>query len=281
MGTGTRKKKKKTGLIVLLIVSLSIMGNLIFVSFTKKVATKFAEEIVAYTQSDEFERELNSKPGSDTEAVIDYPDSEFAGCFFYDSLNEEDRKIYEIYYDLVKHKDEADYERVITLDIDSYEDRLDEIELIYYAMLEDHPEYFFLEDDAESDYSIQYSTLGRTALVYLSLNSGDHSVENIQTEKFNAAVNAFFSDIDLTRSQLEIELQIHDKLNALVAYDHEAVENIEEANLAHTAYGALVENSKGEPNMAVCDGYARAYYKLLKKAGIYSTIVFGEADDSS
>lgn len=279
MGTGRRKKK--TGLVVLLIVSLSIMAILIVASAAKKFAIKVAEEFDSYTQSDEFEKALNSKPGSDTDAAIDYPDSEFEGCFFYDSLNEEDREVYEIYYDLVKHKDEADYERIITLDADSYEDRLEEIELIYYAMLEDHPEYFFLEDDAESCYNIQYSTLGKTALVYLSLNSGDSSIENIQTEKFNAAVDSFFSDIDLTRSQLEIELQIHDKLNALVTYDHDAVENIEEANLAHTAYGALVENSEGEPNMAVCDGYARAYYYLLKKAGIYSTIVFGEADDSS
>ena len=123
MGTGRRKKK--TGLVVLLIGSLSIMSILIVASAAKKFAIKVAEEFDSYTQSDEFEKALNSKPGNDTDAAIDYPDSEFEGCFFYDSLNEEDREVYEIYYDLVKHKDEADYERIITLDADSYEDRLD------------------------------------------------------------------------------------------------------------------------------------------------------------
>ena len=105
--------------------------------------------------------------------------------------------------------------------------------------------------------------------------------ENAQIAKFNQAADTFMSSIDLTKSDLEIELEIHDKLNALVTYDHDAVENIEEGNLAHTAYGALVSNTNGEANMAVCDGYARAFYYLLKRAGITSTVVFGQADDSS
>ena len=49
-------------------------------------------------------------------------------------------------------------------------------------------------------------------------------------------------------------------------------------DLAHTAYGALVEDSRGLRRKAVCDGYAYAFQYLLSKAGIQSAVIVGKAD---
>ena len=62
-------------------------------------------------------------------------------------------------------------------------------------------------------------------------------------------------------------------------YDKEAAAT-QDKDLAHTAYGALVANSRGEENCAVCDGYSYAYEYLLQKAGIRSTIVAGRAGET-
>ncbi len=51
-------------------------------------------------------------------------------------------------------------------------------------------------------------------------------------------------------------------------------------DLGHTAYGALVENSRGDANTAVCDGYTYAYAYLLQKAGIRCLVITGKAGNS-
>ena len=97
--------------------------------------------------------------------------------------------------------------------------------------------------------------------------------------KFDSAVNSFMRGIDKTKSDAEIELQIHDKLNDMVTYDKELIEiGLEGPDLAHTAYGALVDNGRGTRHRAVCDGYAQAFQYLLGKAGICAAQVTGDAD---
>lgn len=70
-------------------------------------------------------------------------------------------------------------------------------------------------------------------------------------------------------SDIKKVLAIHDYLIKHVTYK-ESFSSI--SYVSHTAYGAIIENE------AVCEGIAYGFSYLLKKAGIKSTVVDGEAD---
>ena len=89
--------------------------------------------------------------------------------------------------------------------------------------------------------------------------------------------NTWVDSLDLSRIALP-RLKSH-RLIDLVTYDKDAAEVLDK-DLAHTAYGALVENTSGYSNTAVCDGYSYAYEFLLQKAGIRSAIVAGRAGET-
>lgn len=150
----------------------------------------------------------------------------------------------------------------------------------YNALLFDHPELFWL---SVSSSSFRYSYRR------LIMNEGGYSVsiqlsdsfpdKDEQMKALDSAAEEFLADIDLADSAPNVALAIHDKLIDLVSYDKEAASSLDK-DLAHTAYGALVANSRGDANSAVCDGYSYAYEYLLQKAGIRSTIIAGRAGDT-
>ena len=149
----------------------------------------------------------------------------------------------------------------------------------YNALLFDHPELFWL---AVRDSSFQYSYRRRLldeGAYYISFQLTESFPErDDQMQELESAADAFLSEIDLDMDSPHVALQIHDKLIDLVSYDKEAASSSDK-DLAHTAYGALVANSRGEENRAVCDGYSYAYEYLLQKAGIRSTVIAGRAGD--
>ena len=101
--------------------------------------------------------------------------------------------------------------------------------------------------------------------------------------KFNNAAQAFLADINMVAPEYQIIRQVHDKLIDLVNYNDPAAEEIrfkKGQNLAHTAYGALVEDSDGNPNYAVCDGYTLALEYLLQQCGIEAVFLGGLAGSS-
>jgi hypothetical protein len=150
----------------------------------------------------------------------------------------------------------------------------------YNALLFDHPELFWL---AVRDSSFQYSYRRRLldeGAYYISFQLTESFPErDAWMQELESAADAFLSEIDLDMDSPHVALQIHDKLIDLVTYDVDAASSGDK-DLAHTAYGALVANSSGEPNSAVCDGYSYAYEYLLQKAGIRSTVIAGWAGES-
>ena len=150
----------------------------------------------------------------------------------------------------------------------------------YNALLFDHPELFWL---SVSSSSFRYSYRR------LIMNEGGYSVsiqlsdsfpdKDEQMKALDSAAEEFLADIDLADSAPNVALAIHDKPIDLVSYDKEAASSLDK-DLAHTAYGALVANSRGDANSAVCDGYSYAYEYLLQKAGIRSTIIARRAGDT-
>ena len=149
----------------------------------------------------------------------------------------------------------------------------------YNALLFDHPELFWLyAGDSSFQYTYRRKLLDEGTYNIAFQLIGTFPDRDAQLEAFDNAADAFLSEIDLEESAPRVALQIHDKLIDLVSYDKEAASSSDK-DLAHTAYGALVANSRGEENRAVCDGYSYAYEYLLQKAGIRSTVIAGRAGD--
>lgn len=155
-----------------------------------------------------------------------------------------------------------------------------------YALTYDHPEFFWTYPSwMESGPTWAYNPKGSGTTssgkkvwdVYFKL---DEPYENYEKEmnKFNDATEDFLKDIDTTKSDHEVARQIHDKLIDTVTYDDDAASR-QSDDLAHTAYGALVEDSEGNAHHAVCDGYALAYEYLLQQCGINATVVAGVGGD--
>ena len=150
----------------------------------------------------------------------------------------------------------------------------------YNALLFDRPELFWLyAGDSSYQYSYRRRLLGEGVYDIAFQLNGTYPDREEQMAALNSAADAFLSEIDLDDSAPNVALQIHDKLIDLVSYDREAASSTDK-DLAHTAYGALVANSRGEENRAVCDGYSYAYEYLLQKAGIRSTVIAGRAGDN-
>ena len=105
-----------------------------------------------------------------------------------------------------------------------------------------------------------------------TLNKGECDLMQAET---NAAIDDFFSDIDLNQPQSLVALDIHDKLIEMVDYDYDRYLEGTLSDADYTAYGALVNKA------AVCDGYSKAYMVLLARAGIESYYVGSEAMNHS
>ncbi len=135
---------------------------------------------------------------------------------------------------------------------------LEEIQTVYDAYRYDHAEIYYLDNS----YGFQYNASNKvTAFLpkYVSLDAD---------ETLQQALNSLFDQSGVTENMSDYEkaLRLHDVLCAHVEYDRTLV-----SDYIHTAYGALVNG------LAVCDGYTKAYQLLLRKAGISSHEVTGDA----
>ncbi len=198
----------------------------------------------------------------------------------YNLLNDADKHVYNIFMDLVEHRNGESYTNGIIIsqpELDQLGDN--HFWCIYYCMLYDHPEYFFLQ--SSPDMIDSYCVPTGNYLTYTFTIKAESKAESMQIAAFENAAADFMKDIDLSLSDEEKELAIHDKLISLVSYDYDLYERYEQEDsmydLGYFAYGALVSNSSGTPNSAVCNGYALAFEYLCQKAGIPCCVVSGDA----
>ncbi|MCR5794559.1 MAG: hypothetical protein K6G61_04335 [Solobacterium sp.] len=200
--------------------------------------------------------------------------------YYYEQLDSTAQKIYDAM--LLAVENPADPNNIViystTDDIETPE-FADALWLAYYAMLYDHPELFWLYNDTKAtmNFGVPYvpSAPGTNELYIYFEEPYEDFEEDVQA--FNDAAEKFLSDIDLTASEAEIALAIHDKLIETVTYDYDVMASGTAKDLAHTAYGALVENSRGDKKTAVCDGYSLAYEYLLQQAGLEAAVIVGTA----
>ena len=197
--------------------------------------------------------------------------------YYYDQLSGDSKGIYEAMLALAE--DPTSDENVFSAKLSASADTkklADDYKLARVALQYDHPELFWLYNGIETDFVAGFSKDGST--FYIKLDKPYKNYEK-EMKKFNDAVDDFLADIDKSGTDDEIALEIHNKLIDMIAYDTDAAEK-NSNDLAHTAYGALVENSAGKANTAVCDGYSQAYVYLLQQCGINGAVILGYAGNS-
>ncbi len=204
--------------------------------------------------------------------------------YYYEQLTEEEQALYEAMWLVVQDPTTTEYRKKVQISVDPSSAAFEEeITRAMHALENDHPELFWLKQHGTFHY--YYLDMpdpgGRYSLMVQLSGTYDAYVEEMT--RFNDAVSAFLAGIDLTAPAPLRALEIHDRLIDLVSYDEDlAAKEYAEglSDYGYTAYGALVENSRGEACTAVCDGYTYAYQYLLQQAGIEAVRVAGYAGDN-
>lgn len=204
--------------------------------------------------------------------------------YYYEQLEAEEQALYDAMWTVVQDPTSTEYRKKVRIYADPASEEFEkEITRALHALENDHPELFWLRQSGTFRYYYldRRDREGRYALM-VQLSEAYDRYEQEMTA-FNEAVRQFMEGIDLTEPDPLVALAIHDRLIDLVSYDlvlagEEQAED--SSDYGYTAYGALVANSRGEPNTAVCDGYTYAYQYLLQQAGIEAVRVAGYAGDS-
>ena len=202
--------------------------------------------------------------------------------YYYEQLNPDEVALYDIMQTITEYPTSDQLALMLTTTIDpESEEWMTYFYKVYYALMYDHPEYFWLYNYIETAFG--YATTGQqnddgTYNVLIGM-TGPYTNYEEQMTKFNDAVDAFLADIDTSGTEEETVRQIHDKLIGMLTYDMECLSSQDKEvnfyNFAHTAYGALVENSQGQANTCVCDGYSAAMVYLCQQVGIEASTVVG------
>ncbi len=205
--------------------------------------------------------------------------------YYYDNLDPVAKEIYDVMYMVAQDPVSEGNIGLIMTDMDPQSDEYYyEFNLANRAICFDHPELFWLYsgEEASMGYYSEAVNMGGFYFVYIKMIEPFMRFQE-QMTAFNNAAQAFLADIDTSVSEYETIRQIHDKLIDLVNYNDPAASEIRfdpGQNLAHTAYGALVADSDGNPNYAVCDGYTLAFEYLLQQCGIEAIFLGGLAGSS-
>ena len=222
------------------------------------------------SQAEEAERAIRSytPPTQDSLLINEAPE-----FYYYSQLSGDAKDLYDAIVYLME--DPTTEDRFVSANVSAgttSEDMAPAFTLASLAVLYDHPEFFWAYNGLETDLLAGV----HDGTFYMAL---DKPYKNYEAEMtaFNDAVKDFLDDIDLDKSDAEVALAIHDKLIGMVTYDYdEAASSSTTSDFAHTAYGALVQNSSGAANTAVCDGYSQAYVYLLQQAGIEAAVLVGK-----
>lgn len=197
--------------------------------------------------------------------------------YFYDSINQTEKDIYDAIYMLAEDPTTTD-NAVAFRTNDNVESEAfgKDLQIAFLSLMADHPELFWLNNGIKTDITMGYGlgSAGYKYTVYFQFTSAYKDFSK-DMEAFNKATDSFLKGINLKQDDYLVAKDIHDKLISTVVYDDVVCEQNLGRDLAHTAYGALVANSRGNKNTAVCDGYSYAYLYLLQQAGIDASMVYG------
>lgn len=168
--------------------------------------------------------------------------------------------------------DEA--EKVLVKGIEEMQEEIDisecnitpgEIEAFFNVVISRNPRLFYVASGTSNCF--KYTYMGDT--VYSIKPQYLYSEADTQKmlAEFDAAVEEYIGGVDPNWSDAEKALYLHDEMIVKIQYDLSLTKA--------TAYDSLV-GKEGRP--AVCRGYALGYAYLLRKVGVYSAVVYSEAN---
>ncbi len=219
---------------------------------------------------------------------LPYDEAIDQGCYYYQDLCPEQKENYDALYDAIREGEASDTDISdffndkdnspyigISVTLPNPLSEKEEIEALYHAVLDDHPDIFYV-----LSFAYEYVTLPddskrytKIALRYF-LNAEQRTKAAQEIALAVSELTAGFDDPVL--SEYDKELLVHDRLLERCRYDQDSADlnelgRIEDAVAeSFSAYGALCKG------LAVCEGYTRAMMLLLNHMGIHTVPVYND-----
>lgn len=175
----------------------------------------------------------------------------------------------DVCYDISPNKDEELSRYAMPqVKLEGYSLTEAQVRTVVKALTDDHPEIFWLTGTIG-----YYSDESTTVIQVYSSYSPEEIDERVNAVR--SVANAFYATVPDNLSAFDREVMVHDWLIERVAYD-ESVDTINFDNNnpdIYTVYGALVNQ------VAVCEGYARAFQMLMNGLGVDCVGLMGSSQD--
>ena len=143
--------------------------------------------------------------------------------------------------------------------LSQYNISVDDIELVYSNVINDHPDLFYVS----SSLQFYYNSLNNVSRLLPSYAMEKAEIEAAK-EVFNKGVEKALSKVDSSMNNLQKALTVHDYICSNACYptlEDENGNNLDE-EIYHSAYGFFKNRT------VVCAGYTLAYSYLLNSLGI-------------
>lgn len=144
-----------------------------------------------------------------------------------------------------------------TIDLSVYQIHTDEMEAVFEAVINRHPEIYFVDPLFNMHY-------GQADLVVTKI---DVTYRDYDRDALEAEVQKSLSFVEEEWSDLEKVIAIHDFLCTDVVYPYQDLQDNTLSANVHNLWGAVMDKS------AVCDGYARAFMFYMQRVGVSCQIV--------
>jgi len=213
------------------------------------VGSKYAYSI-KHKENIDMNEKINFKDMIDSGEVRnkDYSNSIFFP--YYELLNDDQKKLYNELIDGINN-----YQEEV---IPSMEINKDLVTDVFYAVLYEHPELFWLGNAYSSEF---YEDSLIVTSIKIKYNDTVKDIENAK-KKFDNEVNKIINEVKNYKYDYEKEKYVHDILIKMIKYNKDAISN-------QSAYDALVNKE------AVCAGYAKAFQLIMNKLGIPTYYITG------
>ena len=251
---GEFMKTTKMFFIVIIFAAVTIMINGCSLDFLMDENDRYEESVRIVNSKNEEGSKLSQKNTKKNYVVTDT--SETKEYSMKNTLNEEQTEIYNrLVYDIEAYKTEFEFENISDNDLKA----------AYYAVLDDHPEYFWMG----KSFSYSVSTFEDYSAITASPNCMSKDPDKIKALQSGVSniVDQIVENASAKSDPYEKLLYVHDYIIDHTTYDSETLylinANQNEGLLnASTVYGCLVEHK------AICSGYASAFQLIMKELDI-------------
>lgn len=212
------------------------------------------------SESDDSEDSEEEKDAEATEA----PGSENVYCL-YDQLNDEEKKIYDQFVEEIP----TYCKEFSFVDVSG-----DAVWDVLFAVLTDHPEFFWLRAGGEG---VSVEKDGTTTVTITPIYSESESVNKQRTAELNSRVDSIVKQAASLPTLYEKVLFVHDYMVDSMTYNHEEAalntDDYKDVLISSTSYGSIINNAP------ICSGYSAGFQLIMQKLGIPCGRINGYAND--